>query len=210
MQPFVDHLARKREQDKRKITLVGAGGSPVDVSDVARERSRRSAPSLRGVLDLAVGVARGRRSRPPEVTLGRARRGAADRRRCRRRSCARAIEAVIMGKALGAGLQWMHDAGVLARVLPELDATVDFSQEAGRRHKDVWEHTKQVVRQSVPKPIVRWSALLHDIGKVPTRGHAARRARHVPPPRRGGRAHVGRRSRERLDFDKPSASRSAS
>ena len=54
-------------------------------------------------------------------------------------------------------------------VLPELEATVDFSQEAGRRHKDVWEHTKQVVRQSVPNPLVRWAALLHDIGKVPTR-----------------------------------------
>jgi poly(A) polymerase len=79
------------------------------------------------------------------------------------------IEAVIMGKALEVGLQWMHDAGLLAVLLPELEATVDFSQEAGRRHKDVWEHTKQVVRQSVPKPSVRWSALLHDIGKVPTR-----------------------------------------
>jgi poly(A) polymerase len=79
------------------------------------------------------------------------------------------IEAVIMGKALDVGLQWMHDAGLLAALLPELEATVDFSQEAGRRHKDVWEHTKQVVRQSVPKPSVRWSALLHDIGKVPTR-----------------------------------------
>ena len=39
----------------------------------------------------------------------------------------------------------------------------------GRRHKDVWEHTKQVVLQSVPEPIVRWAALLHDIGKVRTR-----------------------------------------
>ncbi|MFI4946585.1 MAG: HDIG domain-containing metalloprotein [Burkholderiales bacterium] len=79
------------------------------------------------------------------------------------------IEKVIMGKSLGAGLQWMHDAGVLGAVLPELDATVDFSQEGGRRHKDVWEHTKQVVLQSVESPIVRWSALLHDIGKVKTR-----------------------------------------
>jgi poly(A) polymerase len=79
------------------------------------------------------------------------------------------IEAVILGRELELGLQWMHDAGLLAVLLPELEATVDFSQEAGRRHKDVWEHTKQVVRQSVPKPAVRWSALLHDIGKVPTR-----------------------------------------
>jgi poly(A) polymerase len=81
----------------------------------------------------------------------------------------RALEIVILGPHLGEGLQWLHDAGVLAVALPELDATVDFSQEAGRRHKDVWEHTKQVVVQSPPKPMVRWSALLHDIGKVPTR-----------------------------------------
>jgi poly(A) polymerase len=79
------------------------------------------------------------------------------------------IEAVIMSRGLDLGLQWMHDAGVLKAILPELEATVDFSQEAGRRHKDVWEHTKQVVWQSVPKPAVRWAALLHDIGKVPTR-----------------------------------------
>lgn len=79
------------------------------------------------------------------------------------------IEAVIMSRGLDVGLQWMHDSGVLAMLLPELEATVDFSQEAGRRHKDVWEHTKLVVRQSVPTPAVRWAALLHDIGKVPTR-----------------------------------------
>ncbi len=37
------------------------------------------------------------------------------------------------------------------------------------RHKDVWKHTKQVVRQAVPRIEVRWSALFHDIGKVRTR-----------------------------------------
>lgn len=79
------------------------------------------------------------------------------------------LQTIITAPHLGAGLQWLHEAGVLAAVLPELDATVDFSQEAGRRHKDVWEHTKQVVAQSTPDPIVRWSALLHDVGKVKTR-----------------------------------------
>ena len=66
-------------------------------------------------------------------------------------------------------LQWLRDAGVLQHILPELDATFEFSQEGGRRHKDVWEHTKTVVQQSVPRPAVRWSAALHDIGKVTTR-----------------------------------------
>ena len=66
-------------------------------------------------------------------------------------------------------LQWLCDAGLLAHLLPELEATVAFSQEGGRRHKDVWDHTKTVVRQSVPRPVVRWAAALHDIGKVTTR-----------------------------------------
>jgi poly(A) polymerase len=80
-----------------------------------------------------------------------------------------ALESIIMAPHLGEGLQWLYEAGVLPVVLPEISATVNFSQEAGRRHKDVWEHTKQVIRQSPLNPAVRWSALLHDIGKVPTR-----------------------------------------
>ena len=86
--------------------------------------------------------------------------------------------------------------------LPELEATVDFSQEAGRRHKDVWEHTKQVVRQSVPRPVVRWAALLHDIGKVPTRTFTPDGGVHFHR-----HAEVGARMFEdvarRFGFDKP-------
>lgn len=66
-------------------------------------------------------------------------------------------------------MQWLRDARLLSHLLPELEATVTFAQEGERRHKDVWEHTKAVVRQSVPRPAVRWGAVLHDIGKVTTR-----------------------------------------
>ncbi|MEE9383388.1 MAG: HDIG domain-containing metalloprotein [Nannocystaceae bacterium] len=79
------------------------------------------------------------------------------------------LEAAICGHHPHLALQWIRDAGLLIEILPELDATVAFSQEGGRRHKDVWEHTKTVVLQAVPRPAVRWAALLHDIGKVPTR-----------------------------------------
>ena len=76
---------------------------------------------------------------------------------------------IICTKYCREALQSLHETGLLAHVLPELEATVSFSQEAGRRHKDVWEHTKTVVWQAVPRPLIRWAALLHDIGKVPTR-----------------------------------------
>jgi len=80
-----------------------------------------------------------------------------------------AIEACILGRDVDQALEWLHQAGALALVFPELAATVDLVQESGRLHKDVWAHTKQVVRQAVRRPDVRWAALLHDIGKVPTR-----------------------------------------
>jgi poly(A) polymerase len=80
-----------------------------------------------------------------------------------------ALTFALCGRYPHLAMQALRDTGLLAELLPELDATVDFSQEAGRRHKDVWEHTKTVVWQSVPSPAVRWAAVLHDIGKVPTR-----------------------------------------
>jgi poly(A) polymerase len=80
-----------------------------------------------------------------------------------------ALTLALCGRHPQLAMQALRDTGLLAVLLPELDATVDFSQEAGRRHKDVWEHTKTVVWQSVPSPAVRWAAVLHDIGKVPTR-----------------------------------------
>jgi poly(A) polymerase len=106
-------------------------------------------------------------------------------------------------------LQWLHEVGAMRLLLPELEATVDFSQESGRKHKDVWEHTKQVVRQAIPDPAVRWAALLHDIGKVPTRtftpdggvhfhGHAEVGARMFDPISRRFAFERGQRQKVRF------------
>ncbi|GAB4511482.1 MAG: hypothetical protein Tsb0020_29300 [Haliangiales bacterium] len=80
-----------------------------------------------------------------------------------------ALGEVLLGRDVDAALQWLFSIGAISLLLPEVAATVDLAQEAGRRHKDVWEHTKLVVKQAVRRPAVRWAALLHDIGKVPTR-----------------------------------------
>ncbi len=84
-----------------------------------------------------------------------------------------ALETMLMGRDVDSGLEWLRATGLLAVLFPELSATVDLVQEPGRQHKDVWAHTKQVVRQTVRRPLVRWAALLHDIGKVPTRTYTA-------------------------------------
>jgi len=79
------------------------------------------------------------------------------------------ITECLLTRDVDAALEWLLVVGFIDRYLPELAATKDLMQEGGRRHKDVWEHTKLVVRQAVRRPEVRWGALLHDIGKVPTR-----------------------------------------
>lgn len=82
------------------------------------------------------------------------------------------VEGVLMGARPELGLERMAGDGALAALLPEVAALVGFG-EGGRQHKDVWDHTKRVVLQSPPRPAVRWAALLHDVGKVPTRKTAA-------------------------------------
>ena len=80
-----------------------------------------------------------------------------------------ALQACLIERDVDHALQWLFEIGAVKLLMPEVGATFDLTQEAGRRHKDVWEHTKLVVRQAVRRPAVRWAALLHDIGKVPTR-----------------------------------------
>ena len=76
---------------------------------------------------------------------------------------------VLLGKHVEEGLEWFQHIGFVEKYLIELEATKHLKQELGRHHKDVWEHTKLVVKQSIPVDVIRWGALLHDIGKVPTR-----------------------------------------
>lgn len=133
-----------------------------------QDESRPFGGGAEGVLEFAGHVAVVGTPVPTEVTQI-ARLGAQDLLALPPVRLRQALEKVILGPFAPLGLQWLHDAGALAVLLPELEATVDFSQEAGRRHKDVWEHTKLVVAQAPVQPIVRWAALLHDIGKVSTR-----------------------------------------
>jgi poly(A) polymerase len=125
-------------------------------------------PGAAGILQVAAQIAGSGIAVAPEITAA-ARVTAGELATLPSERVRAAVEQVILAPSAALGLQWLHEAGALAVVLPELAATVDFSQEAGRRHKDVWEHTKQVVTQAPARPLVRWAALLHDVGKVSTR-----------------------------------------
>ncbi len=103
------------------------------------------------------------------------------------------LDRVIMAADAEAGLDALRASGALSAVLPEVEAMVGFGHGEWR-HKDVWKHTKQVVRQAVPRIEVRWAALLHDIGKVKTRSISPEGEVHF-----FGHAEVGARMFDKID-----------
>ncbi|MEZ0074532.1 CCA tRNA nucleotidyltransferase [Planotetraspora sp. GP83] len=72
------------------------------------------------------------------------------------------------------GLTMLVDTGLAAHVLPELPK-LRLEIDEHHRHKDVYEHTLIVLEQAIaletsgPDRVLRWAALLHDIGKPKTR-----------------------------------------
>lgn len=59
----------------------------------------------------------------------------------------------------------METVDVLVAVLPEIAACRGFAQPTPYHIYDVWEHTAWVVQRSPATLLLRWAALLHDIGK---------------------------------------------
>jgi putative nucleotidyltransferase with HDIG domain len=82
------------------------------------------------------------------------------------------LHKIIASKTPSLGFSLLHKTELLPYILPELVALQGMEEIEGQRHKDNFWHTLEVVDNicaTTDNLWLRWAALLHDIGKAPTK-----------------------------------------
>lgn len=82
------------------------------------------------------------------------------------------LHKILASKKPSLGFSLLHQTGLLAFIMPELVALEGIEEIEGQRHKDNFWHTLEVVdniAENTDNVWLRWAALLHDIGKAPTK-----------------------------------------
>jgi len=82
------------------------------------------------------------------------------------------VHKIVLSPIPSIGFALMHKTGLLPFIFPELLALEGIEEKEGQRHKDNFWHTLEVVdniAQTTNNLWLRWAALLHDIGKAPTK-----------------------------------------
>ena len=82
------------------------------------------------------------------------------------------LNKILLSEKPSVGFLLLYKVGLLDIILPELTALNNVEEIEGHTHKNNFYHTLEVVDNIVPNTEdvwLRWAALLHDIGKAPTK-----------------------------------------
>jgi poly(A) polymerase len=79
---------------------------------------------------------------------------------------------IMLSEKPSVGLKLLEETGLMQLIIPELTALKGIEEVEGQTHKDNFWHTLEVVdniSKNTENLWLRWVALLHDIGKAPTK-----------------------------------------
>lgn len=82
------------------------------------------------------------------------------------------LHKILLSDKPSKGFALLYRTGLLKFILPELVALRGIDEKEGQTHKDNFWHTLEVVdniAKTTDNLWLRWAALLHDIGKAPTK-----------------------------------------
>ena len=82
------------------------------------------------------------------------------------------VQKILESKKPSLGFLLLEKTGLLQRIIPELTDLKGIDEKEGQKHKDNFYHTLEVVdniSKHTENVWLRWAALLHDIGKAPTK-----------------------------------------
>ena len=82
------------------------------------------------------------------------------------------INKILLSEKPSVGFALLHKSKLLPIIMPQLTALEGIEEIEGQRHKDNFWHTLEVVdniSENTDNLWLRWAALLHDIGKAPTK-----------------------------------------
>ncbi len=109
------------------------------------------------------------------------------------------LDKILLSQKPSQAFRVMTDTGILNFILPEFMILKDVEHET-YKHKNIYEHTLQVIDNVKPTKKLRWLAVLHDIAKPQTKKFEKGKINFIGHEMLGSK--LARQILKRLNYDK--------